>query len=194
MRSRSSEVLVENVPKEIVEFRARAKIAAPGPEIDAAENDFAIARLVEAANLGDDFVARKAAAFSTHKRNDAVGAAAVAAILNFQCGASVISFSTKDGSGEKFGLLENVAGEDFGRTAVEGQASGTESTGVFEMFAGTEEVFGWNERVCGGRKQPRLARAVRPDREFAVCANCRRPSSRRGVRPALQGRAGRSNR
>jgi hypothetical protein len=74
---------VEDQTQEVFEFNARIEIAAPGAEVDAAENDFAIACGGEAANFGDDFNGRHAAALAADERNDAVGAAEIAAVLDF---------------------------------------------------------------------------------------------------------------
>src|SRR5260370_40628983 len=41
------------------------------------------------------------------------GAGGVAAILNFERGAGVIPFPAEDRGGEKFGAVEDVAGEDL---------------------------------------------------------------------------------
>ena len=54
---------VENATQEIVEFHTRRKIAAISAEIDAAENDFAIARFAEASDFCDDFVGRRGCGF-----------------------------------------------------------------------------------------------------------------------------------
>ena len=65
---------------------------------------------------------RQAAALSANEWNDAVGAAAVAAVLDFQHGARVIPFPAEDGRGEKGGLREDVAGQNFGGSARERHA------------------------------------------------------------------------
>jgi hypothetical protein len=52
----------------------------------------------------------EAAAFATDVGDDAEGAAVVAAVLDFQDGASVMGFAALDGGGEEFGVGEDVAG------------------------------------------------------------------------------------
>ena len=61
----------------------------------------------------DDCIRRQAAAFAADEGDDAVGAAGVAAVLYLESGAGVIPFSAEDGSGEKFGAVQDVAGEDL---------------------------------------------------------------------------------
>src|SRR5712664_3336031 len=103
----------ENAAEEVFEFDARGKIAAVGAEVDAAEDDFAVSRVAEVLYFPDDCVRWQAAAFSAHEGDHAVGAAGVAAILNFERGAGVIPFSAEDGGGKKFGAVEDVASEDL---------------------------------------------------------------------------------
>ena len=95
-------------------------------------------------NFGDDLVGWEAAAFASNKRNHAIGAAAVAAVLNFECGSSVIPFSAENGRGEKGLLLEDVAGENFC-----GRAQKRKRVAV--------QRCGWNEAISDallGRKMP----------------------------------------
>jgi len=66
-------------------------------------------------NLGKDFFGREAATLAADVRDHAEGAAVVAAILDFECGASVIPLSTEDGRNENFARGEDVSGEDLGR-------------------------------------------------------------------------------
>ena len=106
---------VENAAQEIENVGAGRKIAPPGAKIDAAENDFLKTGIREAMNLGKDFFGREAATLAADVRDHAEGAAVVAAILDFQCGASVIPLSTEDGRNENFAGGEDVSGEDLGR-------------------------------------------------------------------------------
>ena len=108
----------EDAAEEGFEFDARGKIAAVSAEVDAAENDFAEARLREALDFMNDGIGREAAAFAADERDNAIGAAGVAAVLDFESGASVIGFAAEDGGGEEVGAIEDVAGED---TAVMGR-------------------------------------------------------------------------
>ena len=101
---------IENAIKERFEFDARGKIAAVGAEVNAAENDFAEAGFGEAANFLDDGVGRETAAFSADEGDDAVGAAGVAAVLDFEGGARVVAFAAEDRGTEQNILVENVAG------------------------------------------------------------------------------------
>src|SRR5262249_20911781 len=111
---------VEDAAKEIFELDAGRQVAAVHAEIDSAEDDFAVARISETPDFVDDLRRRKAAAFAPHEWNHAVGAAAVTAVLDFQDGAGVIVFAAEDGSGEKRGVLKDVAGEDFCAVRVKG--------------------------------------------------------------------------
>jgi len=104
---------VENAAKEVFEFDAGGKIAAVGAEVDPAEDDFAVSRLAEVVYFPDDCVRWQAAAPPANKRDHAIGAAGVAAVLDFERGTGVIPFTAEDGGGEKFGAVEDVAGEDL---------------------------------------------------------------------------------
>ncbi len=88
---------------------AGRKIASPGAEIDAAEDDFLETGIGEAADLGKNRFWREAAALAADEWDDAEGATIVAAVLNFEGGASVIPFSAKDGSDEDIAGSEDVA-------------------------------------------------------------------------------------
>ena len=67
------------------------KIAAVGADIDSAENNFANAGRGELIYFRHDYFRRQAAALAANERNYAVGAARVAAILNFERWPGVIS-------------------------------------------------------------------------------------------------------
>jgi len=90
---------VQDLAKEIFEFDAKREVAAIGAEVDAAEDYFFVAGVGEALDFGDYGWWREAAASSADERDDAIGAARVAAVLDFQSGAGVIPFSAEDGSG-----------------------------------------------------------------------------------------------
>ena len=131
---------VEDAAEQINEFNAWRKIAAIRAEIDAAEDDFSIAGVAKALNFVDHLVGRKAAAFSPDERNHAVGAAAVAAVLDFQDRARVIALAAENGSGEEGSLPKDVAGEDFGAGVVQRHAIGLEGEGGTKGFGGDEVV------------------------------------------------------
>ncbi len=103
----------EDASEKVFEFDARRKVAAVGAEVDAAENDFAIAGFGEALNFLDDRTRRQAAALAAYKGDDTIGAARIAAVLDFESGAGVMAFAAEDGRGKEFGAVEDVAGEDL---------------------------------------------------------------------------------
>jgi len=104
---------VDDLAEEIEKIVARGEIASPSAEIDAAKNDFLVAGGGKIANFVEDFVRREAAAFSAYERDDAEGAAVVATVLDFQCGAGVVGFTAEDRSDEGVVLIEDVADEDW---------------------------------------------------------------------------------
>src|SRR2546422_2718134 len=77
----------EDAAEEIFEFDAGGEIAAVGAEVDTAENDFAVTGFGEALDFSNDFAGWQAAASPANKRDDAVGTARGAAVLDFQSGA-----------------------------------------------------------------------------------------------------------
>ena len=112
MRRRSTEVSARI-------WRSRSRKSTRGErsrpqaaEIDAAENDFFVARIGEAADFCDDGIGRKTAAFSADERNDTKRAAGIAAVLDFKSGASVMPFPAEDRSDENVGEVEDVASKD----------------------------------------------------------------------------------
>ena len=100
---------VEDAAEQFDKLEARREFAAPGAEIDAAQNDFAEAGAAEAAEFVEDALRWKAAGFAADERDDTEGAAGIASVLNFEGWASVIAFPAEDGSDEDFGLGEDVA-------------------------------------------------------------------------------------
>jgi hypothetical protein len=100
---------VEDTAEQIEKFDAGSEIAAVSAEVDAAEYDFAETGIGEALDFGDDGAWRKATGLATDEGNDAEGAAGIAAILNFEGGASVIPFPAEDRGDEDFGQLGDVA-------------------------------------------------------------------------------------
>jgi hypothetical protein len=56
----------------------------------------------------------KAAAFAADAGDYAVGAAKIAAVLDFEDGARVVEFAALDWGGEEFRVGEDVAGQDLG--------------------------------------------------------------------------------
>ena len=75
--------LIKNLAQQIEKITAWRKIPPPCAEIDATENDFFVAGFRESADFADDSFRTEAAALSTNERDDAEGAAVVAAVLNF---------------------------------------------------------------------------------------------------------------
>ena len=67
----------------------RLKILAVAAEMDAGEDDLLVTGFGELAHLGQHFPGHHAAAQSARRRDDAVGAAVVAALLDFHEGAGV---------------------------------------------------------------------------------------------------------
>ena len=100
----------EDAAEEILEFDARGKVAAVSAEIDATQDNFAISGIAETLNFMENGFRRQAAALAADKRNHAIGAAGVAAVLDFEGRASVIPFPAEHGSGEQRALFENIAG------------------------------------------------------------------------------------
>ncbi len=103
----------EDAAEEIFEFDAGRKVAAVGAEIDAAEDDFAIAGFGEALDFPNNLRWGQAAALAPDEGDDAVGAAGVAAVLDFESRPGVVPFSTEDGCGEEFRAVEDVADKDL---------------------------------------------------------------------------------
>ena len=106
--------VIENLAEEIEKIVARREIAAPGTEVDAAEDDLFVACGRKIADFGDDGCGREAAAFSANERDDAECAAVVATVLDFESGAGVVGFATEDRGDEDVVLIEDVADEDGG--------------------------------------------------------------------------------
>ena len=104
---------VEDATQEFDNAGAGRKVTPPGAEIDTAENNLLEAGVAEATDFGKDRVGRKAAAVAPNEWNDAEGAAVVAAVLNFESGASVIPFSTEDGGNEDVAGGKDVSGNDL---------------------------------------------------------------------------------
>src|SRR6266403_2112867 len=71
---------IENLAQEIEKIVTGRKIAAPGAEIDATEDDFFVACVGEVVDFSENDFWRKAAAFPADERDDAEGAAVVAAV------------------------------------------------------------------------------------------------------------------
>src|SRR5229473_1563789 len=94
---------------------AAEEVAAVGAEVDAAENDFAVARIGEALDFVNDCVGWEAAALAADKGDDTVRAAGVATVLDFESGAGVIAFSAEDRSGEESVLFEYITGKNLAR-------------------------------------------------------------------------------
>src|SRR5260370_24304066 len=87
---------VQNAAKHTNQVNARRKIAAIGAQIDATDHNFALARLAEPLNLFEYLARRNAAALPAHKRDHAIRAAAVAAVLYVQHPTGVDSLSDPD--------------------------------------------------------------------------------------------------
>ncbi len=93
--------LAEYTVEEVFKFDARGQIAAVGAEVDATENDFAVAGSAELPDFLDDGIGWEAAALAANEGDNAVGAAGVTAVLDFESGAGVMAFSTEYGGGEQ---------------------------------------------------------------------------------------------
>jgi len=106
---------VEDAAEEVFEFDAGGEAAAVGAEVDAAENDFAVARIGEALDFVNDCVGWEAAALAADKGDDTVRAAGVATVLDFESGAGVIAFSAEDRSGEESVLFEYITGKNLAK-------------------------------------------------------------------------------
>src|SRR2546422_9067314 len=91
----------EDAAEEVFEFDAGGEIAAVGAEVDTAENDFAVTGFGEALDFSNDFAGWQAAASPANKRDDAVGTAGVATVLDLERGAGGISFSPEGRGGEE---------------------------------------------------------------------------------------------
>jgi len=102
----------KNATEEIAEFDARGKVTAVSAEVDAAENDFAETRIGKALDFGENGLRRQAAGLAADKWNHAEGTARVAAVLDFQRGASVIPFPAEDRGDENVSEGGDVAGKD----------------------------------------------------------------------------------
>jgi len=111
---------VEDFLQKVEEVAARRKVAAPGPQIDPAQNDFFVSGGREFTDFFDDSLRRQAAAPSADERNHAEGTAVVAAVLDFQCGAGVVPFPAENRCDEKVVQLKDVAGKDWSKQVVGG--------------------------------------------------------------------------
>ncbi len=69
----------------------------------------------EALDFGDDAFRREAAALAADEGDDTVGAAKIAAVLDFESWAGVVGFAAEDGSGEELGTVEDVADKDVAK-------------------------------------------------------------------------------
>ena len=103
---------IQDAAEKVNEFETRGEIAPPSAEVDAAEDDLAKTGYAKATEFFENLAKGEAARFATNERNHAERTTGVAAILNFESGASVIPFSTENGSHKYFRLSEDVAGED----------------------------------------------------------------------------------
>src|SRR3989449_935835 len=91
----------EDAAEEIFEFDAGGEIAAVGAEVDAAENDFAVAGFGEAVDFSNDFAGWQGAASAANKRDDAVGTAGGATVLDLERGAGGVRFSGEGRGGRE---------------------------------------------------------------------------------------------
>src|SRR5260370_19206448 len=101
----------ENFAEEIFEFDPGGKIAAVGAEIDPAENDFAESRFGEALDFMNHGLRWKAAASPADEGDHAVGAAGIAAVLDFEGGAGVVSLPPQGSGGGGSTVVGNIARE-----------------------------------------------------------------------------------
>jgi hypothetical protein len=96
---------------------SRRKIAAVGAQIDAAQHDFSRARCHKLLDFGDDVVRGETTTLSANEGNNAIRAAIVATVLDFQDGARAFRIAFGERSDLHGRLLEDVARENFRRAA-----------------------------------------------------------------------------
>src|SRR6202171_3671165 len=110
---------IDDAPQQFAQFHARLEIATVVSEIDPAQHDFARAVFRQFTNFFERAFGRKAPAASAHLRNHAVGAPAIASILNFQHGPRVARSAAFDRRKNKFSLFQNISGKNSSRTALD---------------------------------------------------------------------------
>ena len=109
-------------------------------------------------DFAEDLVGGEAAGFAADVGDDAEGAAVVAAVLDFEDGAGVVGFATLDGSGEEFGVGEDVAREDLGGVGGRGEIGNRGGMGRNEL-----RPYKLGGRARQGKKRiPRFARNDMP--------------------------------
>ncbi len=153
-----------------------ARLAAPAAQVDAAQHDFAIAPR-QPAHLFHHLVGRGAAAAAAHERDDAEGAAVVAAVLNLQIGAGAVAGGIFHGRGEKIALGEDIAHVDV--AVVRGGIRGGQGHQI------------GNLRSCASCPPPIRRRAWRPVPRARAAHSSRSPGcAPRGSRGARGGWSG----
>lgn len=105
---------LQQAAEEVGELAAGAPLAAPAAKVDTGENDFGIAGGGEALGFGDNPIRGSGAGLSADARDDAKGAAIVAAVLDLEVGAGTVASGALDGGIEEFALGEDIADVDFG--------------------------------------------------------------------------------
>ena len=115
---------IQDTPNHLIQGNSWRKIPAIRTKVDAAQHDFSCAGTGQLANFLHHYIRRQAAAAATHKGNYAVRAAVVAAVLNFQNGASAIARYAILRSSLDRRLRKNIAGQNLGGPALEGHSIG----------------------------------------------------------------------
>ena len=109
---------IENAAEEIFEFDARGQVAAVGAQVDAAEHDFAVSGFAEAPDFLEDGFWRQAAASPANKRNHAVAAAGITAVLDLEGGTRVIPLSADDRRAEHYARRVELIHERLPNAAI----------------------------------------------------------------------------
>src|ERR1700680_1210287 len=108
--------LIQNPPQKLNQLDPRRQIPPVRAQIDPAQHNFPVSRRTQSRNLLDDERWLQAAASSAHKGNHAVGAAAVASVLNLHDRTRVIALAANHRSRQTPLLLENVSRQNLRRT------------------------------------------------------------------------------
>src|SRR5712691_2809279 len=91
----------------------------------------------------DDAVRRQAAGFAADEGDDTVGAAKIAAVLDFESWAGVVGFAAKNGSRKEFVAVEDVSSEDLSemrRNILRPYEGMKRDSGVGMQSSGGEEI------------------------------------------------------
>src|SRR6202789_2293235 len=142
---------IQDTPNHLIQGGSWLKIPAIRTKVDAAQHDFFCAGTDQLANFLHHYIRRQAAATATHKGNYAVRAALVAAVLNFQNGASAIARYAILRSSLERRLRKNIAGQNLGGPAREGHGNGIKTKQGQEISGGRERRQG--HEISRGRRR-----------------------------------------